>query len=60
MVLTHANELSEPFSWPEPGVTRVPFRLFSDPDIYDLEQQRIFRGKVWNYLLPRDRYIEPW
>ena len=50
MVLTHANELSEPFSWPEPGVTRVPFRLFSDPDIYDLEQQRIFRGKVWNYL----------
>ena len=50
MVLADASELSEPFSWPGSGVTRVPFRLFSDPEIYALEQQRIFRGRVWNYL----------
>ena len=49
-MLTNASELSEQFSWPEPGVTRVPYRLFSDPEIYALEQQRIFRGPVWNFL----------
>ena len=50
MVLATAEELSNPFVWPDAGVTRVPYRLFSDPEIYALEQQRIFRGPVWNYL----------
>lgn len=36
--------------WPEGGVTRVPFQVFSDPAIYAEEQQKIFRGPVWNYL----------
>lgn len=38
------------FKWPEGGVTRVPFQVFSDPEIYALEQQKIFRGPVWHYL----------
>ncbi|MBT5264279.1 MAG: Rieske 2Fe-2S domain-containing protein [Rhodospirillaceae bacterium] len=50
MVLAAAEDLSDPFEWPDAGVTRVPYRLFSDPEIYALEQQRIFRGPVWNYL----------
>ncbi len=36
-------------SWP-PGVTRVPYRCFSDPAIYELEQRRLFQGPVWNYV----------
>ncbi|UHL62710.1 Rieske 2Fe-2S domain-containing protein [Paralcaligenes sp. KSB-10] len=40
----------EDFAWPEEGVTRVPFRVFSDPAIYALEQEKIFRGPVWHYL----------
>jgi anthranilate 1,2-dioxygenase large subunit len=36
--------------WPEGGVSRVPFQVFSDPAIYALEQQKIFRGPVWHYL----------
>ena len=32
------------------GVTRAPYRLFSDPDIYELEQTQIFRGQVWSFL----------
>jgi len=43
-------QLSEPFNWPEEGITRVPFRLFSDREIFALEQERIFRGSVWHYL----------
>ena len=36
--------------WPAEGVTRSPYRVMSDPAIYALEQERIFRGPVWNYL----------
>jgi anthranilate 1,2-dioxygenase large subunit len=38
------------FQWPPEGVTRDPYRLFTDRDIYQLEQQRIFRGRSWNFL----------
>jgi anthranilate 1,2-dioxygenase large subunit len=36
--------------WPSDGVTRVPFWIFQDRDIYAAEQQRIFQGPSWNYL----------
>jgi anthranilate 1,2-dioxygenase large subunit len=36
--------------WPSDGVTRVPFWIFQDRDIYAKEQQRIFQGPSWNYL----------
>lgn len=40
----------EPFAWPEQGVTRVPYRLYLDPKVYDAEQQTIYRGRTWCYL----------
>ena len=36
--------------WPEEGAARAPYRVFRDRDIYEAEQQRIFRGPIWNYL----------
>lgn len=45
-----AEPLSDAFRWPAEGVTRAPYRLFSDPEIYALEQARIFRGAVWSFL----------
>lgn len=41
--------LSTPLPWPA-GVNRVPFRVFSDQEIYAMEQERIFRGPIWNFL----------
>jgi anthranilate 1,2-dioxygenase large subunit len=45
--------------WPAGGLTRAPFRVMSDPEIYTQEQQRIFRGPVWNYLCLEAEITEP-
>lgn len=39
-----------PISWPSDGVTSIPFRLYADVGQYALEQERIFKGPIWNYL----------
>jgi phenylpropionate dioxygenase-like ring-hydroxylating dioxygenase large terminal subunit len=36
--------------WPAEGLTRVPFWLYSDRDLYTQEQERIFRGDTWTFL----------
>lgn len=38
------------FSWPLEGAARVPYRVFVDPAIYAMEQERLFQGPVWNYV----------
>ncbi|MGC8477266.1 MAG: aromatic ring-hydroxylating oxygenase subunit alpha [Acetobacteraceae bacterium] len=42
--------LAPPLRWPAEGNTRVPFRVYADPAIHALEQERVFRGPVWHYL----------
>jgi anthranilate 1,2-dioxygenase large subunit len=37
-------------TWPEEGLTRVPYWVYQDEEIYHLEQERIFRGATWNFL----------
>ena len=39
-----------PFAWPREGLTRVPYRLYHDPEIHRLEQERIWRGPTWSYV----------
>lgn len=34
-----------------PSWTRVPYRWYVDADIYAREQERIFRGRAWNYAM---------
>src|SRR5262249_59825985 len=36
--------------WPAEGVARVPYWVYSDAALFDHEQERIFRGPVWNFL----------
>src|SRR5262245_11070433 len=43
--------VAEPLvQWPELGVCRVPYQVFTDQALYDLEQPRIFRGDVWHWI----------
>jgi anthranilate 1,2-dioxygenase large subunit len=43
-------EIARPVSWPSNGLSEVPFRLYTDPEQYRLEQERIFKGPTWSYL----------
>lgn len=36
--------------WPKGDLTRIPYPLYEDADIYARERSRIFRGPVWNFL----------
>ena len=38
------------FVWPHDDVSRVPFRVYTDPQIYADEQARLFQGPTWNFL----------
>jgi phenylpropionate dioxygenase-like ring-hydroxylating dioxygenase large terminal subunit len=36
--------------FPSNALSDVPFRVYTDPEQYRLEQERIFKGPTWNYL----------
>ena len=35
--------------WP-PGLTRIPYWVYRDPEVARGEQAKIFEGPAWNYL----------
>ena len=37
-------------AWPDAGVSHTPYAIYSDAEIYALEQERIFRGPTWHFL----------
>lgn len=46
----HNDTAPQPIHWTGPGLTRVPFAVYSDTRLAADEQDRIFRGETWNYL----------
>jgi phenylpropionate dioxygenase-like ring-hydroxylating dioxygenase large terminal subunit len=36
--------------WPRNELTRVPYWVYDDQDVYRKEQENIYLGPVWNYL----------
>jgi anthranilate 1,2-dioxygenase large subunit len=45
-------------TWPKEGNARVPYRMFSDPEVYRAEMERIFLGPSWQYLALADELPE--
>ncbi|MDQ1397500.1 MAG: salicylate 5-hydroxylase large subunit, partial [Acidimicrobiaceae bacterium] len=37
-------------SWPGTDVSRVPYWVYTDPEVYEQEQARIFGGPSWSYV----------
>ena len=37
-------------AWPQNELTRVPYWVYDDEDVYRKEQDGIYQGPVWNYL----------
>jgi len=38
------------FQMPRDDLSHVPYRVYTDSELYALEQERIFRGPTWNFL----------
>lgn len=36
--------------WPELGITRVPYALYTREDVFAAERERLFMGPTWNFL----------
>ncbi len=36
--------------WPVTDGTRVPFEIYTSQEVFDREQESIFRGPLWNYV----------
>jgi anthranilate 1,2-dioxygenase large subunit/terephthalate 1,2-dioxygenase oxygenase component alpha subunit len=46
-------------SWPAEGLTRVPYWVYQDADLYREEQDKIWRGPTWSYLCLEAELPEP-
>jgi anthranilate 1,2-dioxygenase large subunit len=36
--------------WPRKDYSRVPYRLYHDPSVFQLEQQKVFAGETWSFV----------
>src|SRR6204780_3506190 len=45
--------------WPNEGVTRVPYQLYTREDVYAEERERLFLGATWSYLCLEAEIAQP-
>lgn len=48
-----------PRAWPQEGWTRVPYWIYTDPEIYRRELETFFYGPSWNYVALECEVPEP-
>lgn len=44
------SQTGEGVRWPDGGVSRVPYAVYTDPAVHGMEERRIFRGPVWSFV----------
>ncbi|MDD0810150.1 aromatic ring-hydroxylating dioxygenase subunit alpha [Curvibacter sp. RS43] len=49
-VISAPPPLGRPVFFPQQDGSRVPYRVFSSQEVYEREQERIYRGPVWSFL----------
>ena len=54
-----AKGLDRGLSFPSNALSEVPFRVYTDPEQYRVEQERIFKGPTWSYLCLAAEIAEP-
>src|SRR3546814_16602258 len=50
MVAKPSAHAERTVSFLQPNGSEVPFRVFRSQEVYDREQERIFRGATWSFL----------
>jgi anthranilate 1,2-dioxygenase large subunit len=50
---------TQALEWPKEGNSRVPYRVFDDPEVYRAELDRVFLGASWQYLVLANELPEP-
>ena len=45
--------------WPEEGVRRIPYAVYSSQEVFEAEQKAIFRGPIWHFLGLEAQIPEP-
>jgi anthranilate 1,2-dioxygenase large subunit len=48
--MSQVAEALSRYGFPEADCSRIPYGMYRDAEIYALEQERIFRGPVWNFV----------
>src|SRR5712675_994142 len=54
-----AKGLDRGLSFPSNALSEVPFRVYTDPEQYRVEQERIFKGPTWSYLCLASEIAQP-
>jgi phenylpropionate dioxygenase-like ring-hydroxylating dioxygenase large terminal subunit len=57
--MTDHQNASRDVQWPAEGVRRIPYVVYSDEQVYQDEQERIFRGPIWHFLGIEAQIPEP-
>jgi anthranilate 1,2-dioxygenase large subunit len=47
---SNGSKIETPVYFPRVDGSRIPFKVYTSPEIYRLEQERIFRGPVWSFV----------
>jgi phenylpropionate dioxygenase-like ring-hydroxylating dioxygenase large terminal subunit len=50
MTASTETSATAPIQWPAEGVSRVPYEAYTNAALYALEQEKLFRGQVWNFI----------